>query len=107
MQVMGVVRKRDLETHASRLDLEKYQRHVLRKTMHDVGTIVILGAGLAGSFAARLLKDAGLHVIVLDKGRSPGGRSSTRQTDLGPFNHGNRRLDGLPTWLYDIRLRFG
>ena len=101
MQVMGVVRKRDLETHASRLDLEKYQRHVLRKTMHDVGTIVILGAGLAGSFAARLLKDAGFHVIVLDKGRSPGGRSSTRQTDLGPFNHGNRRLDGLPTWLYD------
>ena len=20
---------------------------------------------------------------------------------MGPFNHGNRRLDGLPTWLYD------
>ena len=40
---------------------------MLKKTMHDVGTIVILGAGLAGSFAARLLKDAGFHVIVLDK----------------------------------------
>jgi hypothetical protein len=52
---------------------------------HDV---LVIGAGLAGATAARALVDAGRRVIVLDKGRGPGGRLSTRRVDGGTFDHG-------------------
>ena len=35
LPVMGVVRKRDLETHQSRLDMETYERHVNRLPTHN------------------------------------------------------------------------
>jgi renalase len=40
--------------------------------------IVVVGAGMAGLTAARLLLRAGCDVAVLDDGRSPGGRLATR-----------------------------
>ncbi|MGD1924454.1 MAG: NAD(P)/FAD-dependent oxidoreductase [Paracoccaceae bacterium] len=50
--------------------------------------IVIIGAGMAGVACARTLADAGLVPMVIDKGRSPGGRMSTRRTDGFTFDHG-------------------
>jgi renalase len=52
--------------------------------------VVVVGAGLAGLFAARTAVDAGHEVIVLDKGRSPGGRMATRRIDTA---EGTARLD--------------
>lgn len=49
---------------------------------------LILGAGLAGLNAARLLHDAGRPVIVVDKGRGVGGRMATRRFGDGRFDHG-------------------
>ncbi|AWN45578.1 FAD-dependent oxidoreductase [Methylobacterium terrae] len=53
------------------------------------GTIAIIGAGIAGAAAAHRLREAGRRVVVLDKGRGPGGRMATRR---GPgefrFDHG-------------------
>jgi renalase len=48
-----------------------------------------VGAGVAGLSAARMLWDLGVAVSVLDKGRGPGGRTSTRQSSQGwSMDHG-------------------
>lgn len=49
---------------------------------------LIIGGGLAGAAAATALRDRGLAPLVLDKGRGPGGRASTRRPPPCPFDHG-------------------
>jgi predicted NAD/FAD-dependent oxidoreductase len=49
---------------------------------------VVVGAGISGSACARELSDHGATVVVVDKGRGPGGRMSTRRTESGSFDHG-------------------
>ncbi|MDP1570161.1 MAG: FAD-dependent oxidoreductase [Vicinamibacterales bacterium] len=54
--------------------------------------VLIVGAGVAGLTAARRLAAAGHAPLLLDKGRAPGGRVSTRRilsaSDLLQFDHG-------------------
>lgn len=50
--------------------------------------IVIIGSGMAGLACARRLADAGLVSIVVDKGRSIGGRVATRRVGDLQFDHG-------------------
>lgn len=49
---------------------------------------VIIGAGIAGVVAARELQQHGHDVVVIDKGRSPGGRMATRREGDARFDHG-------------------
>lgn len=49
---------------------------------------VIIGAGMAGLTSAQILVAAGHEVIVLDKGRSPGGRMATRRLRGSRIDHG-------------------
>ena len=48
----------------------------------------MIGAGVAGLACARRLTEAGVSVLVYDKGRGPGGRLSGRRTPAGRFDHG-------------------
>lgn len=48
----------------------------------------VVGAGIAGLSCARALTDAGVRVTVLDKGRGPGGRMSTRRGEGWACDHG-------------------
>jgi predicted NAD/FAD-dependent oxidoreductase len=59
---------------------------------HQVRTVGVIGAGIAGLACARRLSDAGFTVRLFDKGRSLGGRIATRRVETaeGPaqFDHG-------------------
>ena len=59
-----------------------------RSARSDQLAVAVVGAGISGLFAARTLADHGLEVRVFDKGRGPGGRSSTRQEGEFSFDHG-------------------
>ena len=50
--------------------------------------VLIIGGGLAGLTAATILTEKGKIAIVLDKGRGPGGRMSTRRMGEARCDHG-------------------
>ena len=50
--------------------------------------VLVIGAGMAGLMAAAELQRAGRSVLVLDKGRSVGGRLASRRIDDASFDHG-------------------
>ncbi len=50
--------------------------------------VLIIGSGLAGLTAATILTEKGKSAIVLDKGRGPGGRMSTRRMGEARCDHG-------------------
>jgi len=50
--------------------------------------IIIIGAGMAGLMAGRILSQAGRDVLILDKGRRIGGRMASRRDAGLLFNHG-------------------
>ncbi len=57
--------------------------------MAEPVSVLIVGAGLAGLAAGAALRAAGREVILLDKGRRPGGRAAERGADgVGAFEHG-------------------
>lgn len=63
--------------------------------MHEAASnsIAIIGAGIAGASAARSLTQAGFSVEVFDKSRGIGGRTATRRTEFGEFDHGARYFE--------------
>ena len=62
--------------------------------------ILVVGAGLSGLAAARTLADRGHEVVVLDKGRAPGGRASTRrEPGERSFDHGAQFFTARGDWL--------
>jgi renalase len=50
--------------------------------------VAIIGAGIAGLHAARLLQVRGCSVRIFEKARAASGRVSTRRLDFGGFDHG-------------------
>lgn len=85
--VLGTVRPRPVSAHAKRLDLSRYRDHVNR-TQGRRQRVAVIGAGIAGLTAARVLHDHNHEVVVIEKSRGPGGRSATRRREPWRFDHG-------------------
>ena len=85
--VFGKVRQRSARAHAKRLDVDRYARLVSRPAAGQRLRVGIVGAGMAGLTAARILEDQGHDVVVVDKARGAGGRMSTRRQDALRFDH--------------------
>ena len=79
--VTGSLRTRPTAAHARRLDPDRLRHRIRGHISRD--RVLVVGAGVAGSMAARTLLDHGHDVVLLDKGRGPGGRSSTRRRGEG------------------------
>lgn len=117
LRVLGTVRPRTTEDHANRLDVGRFNSQISRSAFavpraegwRSTPRIAVVGAGIAGLVCARTLADHGLSVTLFDKGRGPGGRTSTRMTGGDQFDHGAqfftarspllRRL--AESWLHD------
>jgi photolyase PhrII len=84
----GVLRPRDTATHAERLDPEEYALRTCGPAAGRPQRIAVIGAGLAGLACARTLQDHGHEVLLVDKARGPGGRTSTRHAGDFDFDHG-------------------
>ena len=97
--ILGLVRQRDARTHMSRLDMEAYRAFTDQPAAVTPHPIIVIGAGLAGAAAARILADHGFDVVVLDKGRRVGGRTSRRRVDDVVVTHGAPRLHAWPDWM--------
>ncbi len=54
----------------------------------SAATVAVVGAGLSGLVAAKRLADSGRSVVVIDKGRSVGGRLATRRIHDATLDHG-------------------
>ena len=85
--ITGELRGRSTEFHATRLDTVKYRSRCTSPSAPR-RRIAVVGAGLAGLAAAEALDAAGHGVVVFDKGRGVGGRTSTRRADATGFDHG-------------------
>jgi photolyase PhrII len=87
--IIGTVRPRSLSEHARRLDADKFFDRIAKPRSTKTPTVAIVGAGIAGLTAARILQDHGLAVKVFEKSRGVGGRVATRRFDDGTtFDHG-------------------
>jgi len=55
---------------------------------HVSTDVMIVGGGMAGLMAANILTDKGIDCIVVEKGKSVGGRLATRRIGPGVADHG-------------------
>lgn len=83
---LGAVQHRDGASHLARYGADRFRAAVEGRASR--GRCVVVGAGIAGLMAARALRDAGVDVTVLDKGRAVGGRLCTRASESARFDHG-------------------
>ena len=64
--------------------------------------VLVIGAGIAGVIAATELTRAGARVLVLDKGRSVGGRLASRRIGEATFDYGAQFITARTPWFSGV-----
>ena len=96
LPVMGVVRKRDLETHASRLDMAKYAEYINRPISHDNQVFIVYGGTIIEAYIARLLYDNGIDVYYIPRDATVDADTRIEQEQLDSLpNHLKDRLNSI------------
>ncbi len=86
--IYGLLRTRPTDVHAQRLPPDAFGALTARP-LGLTPRVAVVGAGIAGLACARVLLDHGVETHVFDKGRAPGGRTSTRLHAEGDaWDHG-------------------
>ncbi|MCD0458337.1 FAD-dependent oxidoreductase [Roseiconus lacunae] len=81
--IFGKVRTRELKTHAKRLNLDRYRMKVDRPIAARLPNVAIIGAGIGGLIAARVLSDHGINVSVFERREQVGGRTAALHMPSG------------------------
>ncbi len=68
--------------------------------------VVIVGSGVCGLTLARLLEDSGKRVLVLDKGRGPGGRVSSKTLEGSLLDTSTNEVTSDDREVMDLLTRF-
>ncbi len=88
LSVQGRLRPRSTRSHAQRLDMAAYRHRISRPAQDRVLSIAVVGAGVSGLTAARILSDHGHDVTVYEKERGPGGRLGVPGAEPHPMDMG-------------------
>jgi hypothetical protein len=64
--------------------------------------VLVVGAGIAGIVAGAELARSGARVLVLDKGRSVGGRLASRRIGEATFDHGAQFITARTPWFTGV-----
>jgi predicted NAD/FAD-dependent oxidoreductase len=86
--IFGSVRTRPTTEHAKQIDLRAFCSWVGRPARRNGLSVAVVGAGVSGLFAARILTDHGIDVQLYEKSRGTGGRLATRRIDDLAFDIG-------------------
>ncbi|MCC9599610.1 FAD-dependent oxidoreductase [Stieleria sp. JC731] len=103
--VYGTVRTRPLEIHEQRLSIPRFKTKVSRPIAMSLPKVAIVGAGIGGLAAARVLQDHGIEVTVFEQSDMVGGRIATKTAKSGDganqyqFDYGAQYFTGCdPTF---------
>lgn len=99
LPILGTVRPRETSAHERRLDVAAYGARCMAPACRRPVRVVVVGAGLSGLACARTLSDQGWSVTVVDKGRRPGGRATSRHDGADVFDHGAQFFTAHGEWL--------
>ena len=75
--------------------------------MTDCADVVVVGAGLAGLIAARMLRDKGVDVIALEARDRVGGRTRVETLQGAPFDLGGQWISSRHHRMRDLCEEFG
>ena len=79
--VMGTIRKRDIETHKSRLDFLKFREHINRKNGEENRIYIIKGDPIFQALAAHIIELNGGEVLIV-KSNESGENTKISKLDL-------------------------
>lgn len=95
----GRVRSRVTTEQSTQIETSRFAARIALPATESKRRVAVVGAGLAGIVAARVLEAHGHQVMVFEKSRGLGGRTATRRADERLWDHGAPAFEVTAPWL--------